>query len=92
MTLDRKRRRSTAVTVLDAYDVVADSKRRISLRQAKAKYFHVLALSNGSYLLEPRVLVPMSVRIDKVEAVKPPKRLRPLMHRLGQALDRLPVG
>ena len=92
LTMDRKRKRATELTVVDAYDVAADSKRRISLRKAKAKYFHVHALSNGSYLLEPRVLVPMKVSIDKIEAVKPPERLRPLMHRLGQALDLLPVG
>lgn len=49
------------VTVLLDYDVAADAKNRISLRGANAKYFHVLALSNGSYLLEPRVLVPPNV-------------------------------
>ena len=92
MTMGRKRKHSATLTVVDAYDIAADSKRRISLRKAKAKYFHVHALSNGSYLLEPRVLVPMKVRIDKIVAVKPPERLRPLMHRLGQALDRLPAG
>jgi hypothetical protein len=43
--------------VVEQYDVAADSKRRISLRGAKWKHFHVKALSNGSYLLEPRVLV-----------------------------------
>ncbi|MEY4244014.1 MAG: hypothetical protein RLZZ245_1599 [Verrucomicrobiota bacterium] len=46
------------VTVIMDYDVAADAKNRISLRGANAKYFHVLALSNGSYMLEPRVLVP----------------------------------
>lgn len=46
------------VTVLLDYDVAADAKNRISLRGANTKYFHVLALSNGSYILEPRVLVP----------------------------------
>ena len=45
-------------TVVEEYDVAADAKRRISLRRAKAKYFRVRALSDGSYLLEPRVLVP----------------------------------
>jgi hypothetical protein len=48
------------VTVLKSYDAAADDKKRISLRGAKAKYFHVKALSNGGYLLEPRVLVPTS--------------------------------
>lgn len=44
--------------MVDRYDVAADEKKRISLRGAKTKYFHVQALSNGSYVLEPRVLVP----------------------------------
>ena len=51
-------RAKPSVTVVDRYDVAADEKRRISLRGAKTKYFHVKALSDGSYLLEPRVLVP----------------------------------
>jgi hypothetical protein len=45
------------LTVLQDYDIAADAKNRISLRGAKAKYFHVKALSNGCYVLEPRVLV-----------------------------------
>jgi hypothetical protein len=53
-TLTQKRR----PTVVDVYDVAADAKKRISLRNARTKYFHVKALSNGGYLLEPRVLVP----------------------------------
>ncbi|MEY4484340.1 MAG: hypothetical protein RL693_1792 [Verrucomicrobiota bacterium] len=54
------RKRSTAkkqIKILQGYDVAADAKNRISLRGAKAKYYHVKALSNGTYLLEPRVLV-----------------------------------
>ena len=53
-TLTQKRR----PTVVDVYDVAADAKKRISLRNARTKYFHVKALSNGTYLLEPRGLVP----------------------------------
>ena len=49
------------VTVVNDYDVAADAKNRISLRGAKAKYFHVKALSNGAYMLEPRILVPPDV-------------------------------
>jgi hypothetical protein len=45
-------------TVVEDYDVAADAKKRISLRSAKTKYFHVKALSNGCFYLEPRVLVP----------------------------------
>ncbi len=55
-TLKRPSSRKQAKIVQD-YDVAADAKNRISLRGAKTKYFHVMALSNGSYVLEPRVLV-----------------------------------
>ena len=57
MTLGRKKP-AGGVTIVADYDAAADAKQRISLRNAKAKYFHVQALSNGGYLLEPRVLVP----------------------------------
>ena len=57
LTLPRSKAK-TGLTVVERYDVAADAKRRINLRNAKAKYFHVKALSNGCYLLEPRVLVP----------------------------------
>jgi hypothetical protein len=43
--------------VVEEYDVAADAKKRISLRRAKTKYFRVRSLSDGSFLLEPRVLV-----------------------------------
>ena len=46
------------LTVIERYDVAADAKKRINLRNAKTKYFHVKALSNGCYVLEPRVLAP----------------------------------
>ena len=46
-------------TVIESYDVAADARKRINLRNAKTKYFHVKAFSNGAYLLEPRVLVPL---------------------------------
>ena len=57
-TASKRSKGKQDVTVLLDYDVAADAKNRISLRGANAKYFHVLALSNGSYILEPRVLVP----------------------------------
>src|SRR5260370_6112963 len=46
------------LTVVADYNVAADAKKRISLRNAKTKYFHVKAFSNGCFLLEPRVLAP----------------------------------
>ena len=58
-TATRERKKPAGgVTVVEHYDVASDAKKRISLRNAKTKYFHVKALSNGCYLLEPRVLVP----------------------------------
>jgi|GEM_PF-795243 len=52
--------RKKAPTVDDTYIVTADSKKRISLRGTEIKHFHVQARSDGSFLLEPRVLVPPS--------------------------------
>jgi hypothetical protein len=63
------KKKKNGPTVVDEYDVAADAKRRISLRRAKAKYFRVRCLSNGSFLLEPRVLVPpqaVSARVQKM--------------------------
>ena len=55
-TLERPKQKQR-LTVVENYDVAADAKKRISLRNAKTKYFHVQALSNGCFYLEPRVLV-----------------------------------
>jgi len=80
-TLTREQRKQTKrATVVRLYDVAADAKNRISLRGTKTKYFHVKALSNGCFLLEPRVLVPpqaLSARTRKM---------------LGQAADNLKKG
>lgn len=54
----KPRTQTARLAVLEEYDVAADAKRRISLRRSKTKYFRVRALSDGSFLLEPRVLVP----------------------------------
>lgn len=64
-----RQKQKTAITVVEHYDVAADAKKRISLRNAETKYFHVKALSNGSFLLEPRLLVPpqaISARVMKM--------------------------
>ena len=57
LTFDGHHQRG-GVSILEHYDVAADAKKRISLRGAKTKYFHVKAFSNGCFVLEPRVLVP----------------------------------
>jgi hypothetical protein len=56
-TMLASKKRKPSLTVLEEYDVAADAKKRISLRHAKTKYFRVRSLSNGSFLLEPRILV-----------------------------------
>jgi hypothetical protein len=56
-TVLESRKQKAGPSVVEEYDVAADAKRRISLRRAKTKYFRVRSLSNGCYLLEPRVLV-----------------------------------
>jgi hypothetical protein len=57
-TLLETAKQPPGLAIVEEYDVAADAKRRISLRRAKTKYFRVKALSNGAFLLEPRVLVP----------------------------------
>ena len=52
-----RRKPKQGFTVVEHYNIAADAKKRINLRNAATKYFHVKAFSNGCYLLEPRVLV-----------------------------------
>jgi hypothetical protein len=59
-------KRKTKLKIVKEYDSPADSKNRISLRGATAKYFRVKAFSNGSYFLEPRVLVPPTALPSRV--------------------------
>ena len=54
----KQQKQTKQPTVVRLYDIAADAKNRISLRGATTKYFQVKALSNGCFLLEPRVLVP----------------------------------
>jgi hypothetical protein len=49
--------KTDTIQIAAEYDVAADDKKRISLRNSKTKYFHVKALTNGCFLLEPRILV-----------------------------------
>ena len=58
-TIMRRRKPARGITVVADYDVAADAKKRISLRNATTKYYRVKALSNGCFLLEPRVLVAL---------------------------------
>jgi hypothetical protein len=69
LTLERPKPKQR-LTVVEDYDVAADAKKRISLRSAKTKYFHVKALSNGCFLLEPRVLVsPQAISVRSLKTL-----------------------
>jgi len=68
---DKRPMTQMEITIVQNYDVAADSKNRISLRGAQTKYFQVKALSNGCYVLEPRVLVsPDDVPARTLKALK----------------------
>jgi hypothetical protein len=88
LTQARPRKRSSqGPSIIETYDISADSKRRFSLRRTGSKFFSVVAFSDGSFKLEPRKLVPAEVTIDKVVSVPVPRGAQQLMARLGAALD-----
>lgn len=48
--------------VLKSYDAKIDSKKRITIRNPKYEYYHVVEHSNGIVTLEPRKLVdPLTI-------------------------------
>lgn len=70
------------VSVVQQYETTADAKGRISLRKTRTRHFHVKALSNGGYLLEPRVLVPLeSVSPNTLKMIE--SSAQALKHRLA---------
>lgn len=44
-------------TAIREYDTRIDSKRRLTLRESRYEYYHVQHYSDGSIMLQPRVLV-----------------------------------
>ena len=44
--------------VLQIYDAKIDSRKRITLRNAKYDYYNVQELEDGRIIMEPRVLTP----------------------------------
>ena len=45
-------------TIVKQYDAKVDSKKRITLRDAKYEYYSVTTYDDGSVSLEPKVLMP----------------------------------
>lgn len=56
-------------TIVKQYDAKVDSKKRITLRDAKYEYYSVTTYDDGSVSLEPKVLMPNN-RITKEQILK----------------------
>lgn len=50
--------------VLQIYDAKIDSRKRITLRNAKYDYYNVQELEDGRIIMEPRVLTPPPFEIS----------------------------
>ena len=46
-----------ANSIVKEYDAKIDEKKRVAIRNSSFSYYHVKEYSNGSIVLEPRVLV-----------------------------------
>lgn len=57
--------------VLKTYDARLDSKKRITIRNPKYEYYHVVEKENGVVVLEPRQLVdPFTISKNTYEDMK----------------------
>ena len=56
--------------VLKTYDAKLDSKKRITIRNPKYEYYHVVEQENGVVVLEPRKLVdPLTISRKTLESM-----------------------
>ena len=56
--------------VLKTYDARLDSKKRITIRNPKYEYYHVVERENGVVILEPRELVdPLTISKETLETM-----------------------
>lgn len=54
--------------VLKTYDAKIDSKKRITIRNPKYEYYHVVEQGNGIVILQPRKLVdPLTISKNTLE-------------------------
>lgn len=56
-----------AVAVRKNYDAKLDTKRRVTIRNARTEFYHVTEYEDGSVKLEPRVLVSPDM-LEQIEA------------------------
>ena len=56
--------------VLKTYDAKLDSKKRITIRNPKYEYYHVVEKENGVVILEPRELVdPLTISKETLDTM-----------------------
>ena len=56
--------------VLKTYDARLDSKKRITIRNPKYEYYHVVERENGVVVLEPRELVdPLTLKKSTLDSM-----------------------
>lgn len=59
-----------ALAVKKNYDTKLDSKRRVTIRNARTEFYHVTEYEDGTVTLEPRVLISPNM-LDQIDlAVK----------------------
>ena len=58
------------MTITQEFDAKLDAKRRVTIRNAKAEFYHVTEYENGSLFLEPRVLISPEILDDIDHGVK----------------------
>lgn len=56
-----------AVAVKKNYNTKLDTKRRVTIRDAQAEYYHVTEYANGTVKLEPRVLISPDM-LEQIDA------------------------
>lgn len=59
-----------AVAVKKNYDIKLDTKRRVTIRNARTEFYHVTEYEDGTVKLEPRVLVSPDMLEQIDEAIK----------------------
>lgn len=59
-----------SVTVLE-YDAKVDSKKRVTLRNTNFEYYHILQMSDGVIILEPRELrAPFQISANTLSMIE----------------------
>lgn len=56
-----------AVAVKKNYDTKLDTKRRVTIRNARTEFYHVTEYEDGTVKLEPRVLISPDM-LDQIDA------------------------